>query len=45
MNFLERLFGISLDAGDGSFERLLLLVIVAVAAVLAVSRTRLPHRR
>ena len=41
MNFIESLFGIAPDAGDGSFEWLLfLLPLAGVAAVAAWRRSR-----
>ncbi|HWX86117.1 MAG TPA: hypothetical protein VNZ48_21165 [Xanthobacteraceae bacterium] len=35
MDFIERLFGVSPDGGDGSTELIYLVVIVIVAAVLS----------
>jgi len=34
MDFIERMFGISPDGGDGSTELILLTVLVLIAAVL-----------
>ena len=34
MDFIERMFGISPDGGDGSTELMLLTVLVLIAAVL-----------
>jgi hypothetical protein len=42
MDFIERIFGISPDGGDGSFELLLLLMpIVAIVAMACWRRRRL----
>jgi len=38
MNFLESIFNLSLDGGDGSFERCLLEILV-FAAALVTART------
>lgn len=42
MDFIERIFGVSPDGGDGSTELLYLLAGAAIAAILAV---RLLYRR
>ena len=42
MDWIEQLFGISPDGGDGSFEALILAIIVAVAVV---SLARVVRRR
>lgn len=42
MDFVERLFGVSPDGGNGMFELLLLLVVVVVvAAAMAYGSSRL----
>jgi hypothetical protein len=38
MDFIERIFGISPDGGDGSFE--LLLFLIPIAAIVAVAYWR-----
>ncbi len=40
MDFLERLFGISPDGGNGSFELLLFLIPLGVMLLLKVWRSR-----
>jgi hypothetical protein len=40
MDFIERIFGIAPDGGDGTFELLLFLVPLALIAVLVLHRTR-----
>ena len=45
MDFMERLFGISIDGGDGSLERLYLVAMVVLATALFAVRTRLHQRR
>jgi hypothetical protein len=40
MDFIERIFGIAPDGGDGTFELLLFLVPLALIAVLVLRRTR-----
>jgi hypothetical protein len=40
MNFIERIFGIAPDSGDGSLELLLFLVPLALIAVVALHHTR-----
>ena len=38
MDFIERIFGVSPDGGDGTFELLLLLIPFLVAAILIYRR-------
>jgi hypothetical protein len=40
MDFIERIFGIAPDQGDGSLELLLFLVPLALIAALALRRAR-----
>jgi hypothetical protein len=40
MDFIERIFGFSPDAGSGSVETLLLLIPIAGLAILALLRAR-----
>jgi Tfp pilus assembly protein PilE len=40
MDFIERIFGVSPDHGDGSLERLYLVAILAVLAVITVALYR-----
>ena len=40
MDFIERIFGISPDGGDGSFELLLFLVPLSLIVLAAVVRRR-----
>jgi hypothetical protein len=40
MDFIERLFGVSPDGGDGSTELIYLAAIVIIAAALAYARHR-----
>lgn len=43
MDFIERIFGISPDGGDGSTE--VLLVTAVLAVIVAVAVTRMVRRR
>ncbi|MDX8503118.1 hypothetical protein RFM99_32665 [Mesorhizobium sp. VK4C] len=48
MDFIERLFGVAPDGGDGSTEMLYVAVaigIVAAAAARSLARRRAPNRR
>jgi hypothetical protein len=45
MDFMERLFGISIDGGDGSLERLYVVAFVVLASALLVMRRQLHQRR
>jgi hypothetical protein len=40
MDFIERIFGVSPDGGNGSLELLYLLIVATAAALLAVVRIR-----
>jgi hypothetical protein len=40
MDFIEQIFGIAPDNGDGSFELLLFLIPLALIAALALRRSR-----
>jgi hypothetical protein len=40
MDFIERIFGVAPDGGDGSLELLLFLVPLALIAALALHRAR-----
>jgi hypothetical protein len=44
MDFIERLFGISPDGGDGSLEALILLAITMVVAVVGWRRRKRTSR-
>jgi hypothetical protein len=45
MDFIERIFGISPDGGDGSFELLLFLVPLSLIVLAAVVRRRRRARK
>ena len=45
MDFIEKLFGISPDRGNGSFELLLFLIPVVVLAIVWFSRSSHRKRR
>jgi len=40
MDFIEQIFGISPDNGDGSFEMILVVAVLAVAAAIYAWRRR-----
>jgi hypothetical protein len=42
MDFIERVFGVSPDGGDGSLEILLLVLLVLITTAIGM---HLPHRR
>lgn len=45
MDFIERVFGVSPDGGNGLFELMLVLLPVLVASVLWMTRRRLKRGR
>jgi hypothetical protein len=45
MDFIERLFGVSPDGGDGSTELIYLAAVTIVVAALAYARHRATKRR
>jgi hypothetical protein len=45
MDFVERIFGISPDGGNGTFELMLFAVPVAMAALVFIVRRQLKRRR
>ena len=45
MDFIERIFGVSPDAGDGSLEFVYLVTAVAAVAVIAYMRYRRRMRK
>jgi hypothetical protein len=45
MDFIEQIFGISPDNGDGSFEILVVVAVLAVAAALFAWRRHRVHSR
>ena len=44
MDFIEKIFGISPDGGDGSFELLLFLIPLTLIVLVAVVRRRRTQR-
>ena len=44
MDFLERLFGYSPDAGDGTIEVLIIVALLLVAASIWFSSRRVPQK-
>ena len=45
MDFIEKIFGISPDGGDGSFEFLLFLIPISLIVVIALMRRRRKAQR
>lgn len=45
MDFIERIFGLSPDAGSGAFEVLLFLIPIAGLAIVYLRRKRAADRR